>query len=94
MTDNFAIVLRDKIRKDMNDYTDDMANGVCGDFAAYQKLCGVIQGLALAERHLLDLVEAQHSKDEEDDERATATTGNSNAGANSTNRQAGRTGPY
>ena len=94
MMDNFAIVLRDKIRKDMNDYTDDMANGVCGDFAAYQKLCGVIQGLALAERHLLDLVEAQQSKDEEDDERSIATAGDSNAGAYSTNRKARRGNPY
>lgn len=69
MNDNFAEVLRAKFRKDMNDYTDDMANGVCTDFAAYQKLCGVVQGLALAERHLLDLVEAQNKDEEEDDER-------------------------
>jgi hypothetical protein len=93
MMDNFASVLRDKIRKDMNDYTDDMANGVCGDFAAYQKLCGVIQGLALAERHLLDLVEAQQ-KDEEDDERFTFAAGDSDAGTDSTNRKSRRTNPY
>jgi len=93
MMDIFASVLRDKIRKDMNDYTDDMANGVCGDFAAYQKLCGVIQGLALAERHLLDLVEAQQ-KDEDDDERSTFTAGDSGAGSNSTNRKARRGNPY
>jgi hypothetical protein len=93
MMDNFASVLRDKIRKDMNDYTDDMANGVCADFAGYQKLCGVIQGLALAERHLLDLVEAQQ-KEEEDDERSTFTAGDNDAGTNSTNRKARRTGAY
>jgi hypothetical protein len=93
MTDNFASVLRDKIRKDMNDYTDDMANGVCNDFASYQKLCGVIQGLALAERHLLDLVDAAN-KEDEDDERTTVTSGNSNAGANSTSRRANRGNPY
>ena len=58
MYDDFASVLRDKLRTDMNNYTDDLATGMCGDFAAYQKLCGIIQGLALAERHLLDLVEA------------------------------------
>lgn len=66
MIDNFADVLREKIRKDMNDYTDDMANGVCIDFASYQKLCGVVRGLAIAERHLLDLVEA--ARRQEDDE--------------------------
>jgi len=93
MMDNFASVLRDKIRKDMNDYTDDMANGVCTDFASYQKLCGVIQGLALAERHLLDLVEAAN-KEDEDDERPITTSGNSNAGANSTSRRANRGNPY
>lgn len=68
MIDNFAEVLRERIRNDMNEYTDDMAGGVCADYAAYQKLCGVIQGLAIAERHLLDLVAAQE-KDEEEDER-------------------------
>jgi hypothetical protein len=93
MMDNFASVLRDKIRKDMNDYTDDMANGVCNDFASYQKLCGVIQGLALAERHLIDLVDAAN-KEDEDDERTTATSGNPNAGANSTSRRANRGNPY
>ena len=93
MDDYFASVLRDKIRKDMNDYTDDMANGVCADFAGYQKLCGVIQGLALAERHLLDLVEAQQ-KAEDEDERTTFAAGDSNAGANSTKRKAKRGNPY
>ena len=58
MDTDFASVLREKLRKDMNNYADDVATGVCGDFAAYQKLCGVIQGLALAERHIIDLVEA------------------------------------
>lgn len=66
MYDDFASVLRDKLRTDMNNYTDDLATGMCGDFAAYQKLCGIIQGLALAERHLLDLVEAAR-KGEEDE---------------------------
>lgn len=93
MNDNFADVLREKIRKDMNDYTDDMANGVCADFAGYQKLCGVIQGLALAERHLLDLVEAQ-KKEEEEDERSAFTAGDSDAGAYPTKRRARRTSPY
>jgi hypothetical protein len=57
MIQQFASVLRDQIRKDMNNYADDLATGVCQDFAAYQKLCGVIQGLAQAERYILDLAE-------------------------------------
>ena len=55
MIQDFARVLREQIRKDMNNYADDLATGVCQDFAAYQKLCGVIQGLALAERYIIDL---------------------------------------
>ena len=57
MIQQFASVLRDQIRKDMNNYADDVATGACHDFAAYQKLCGVIQGLALAERYIIDLAE-------------------------------------
>jgi hypothetical protein len=93
MMDNFASVLRDKLRKDMNAFTDDMANGICTDYATYQKLCGIIQGLALAERHLLDLVDAQ-KKDEDEDERPVTTTGNNNARTNSTNRRTQRSSPY
>jgi hypothetical protein len=93
MMDNFASVLRDKLRKDMNAFTDDMANGICTDYATYQKLCGIIQGLALAERHLLDLVDAQ-KKDEDEDERPATTAGNNNARANPANRTAGRRSPY
>lgn len=57
MIQNFASVLRDKLRIDMNNYADDLSAGTCRSFEEYQKLCGVIQGLALAERHLIDLVE-------------------------------------
>jgi|TARA_R110000868_G_scaffold5330_2_gene32605 hypothetical protein len=61
---NFVEVLREIIRKDMNNYADDVAGGACSDFASYQKLCGVIQGLAIAERHLLDLAEKADKDDE------------------------------
>ena len=57
MIQDFARVLREKLRNDMNNYTDDLAGGACRSFDEYQKLCGVIQGLAVAERHLLDLAE-------------------------------------
>jgi len=57
MIADFARVLREKIRTDMNNYADDMAGGACRSFDDYQKLCGLIQGLAVAERHLLDLAE-------------------------------------
>ena len=64
MIQDFARVLREKIRNDMNNYADDLAGGVCRSFDEYQKLCGVIQGLAIAERHLLDLAEKVENADE------------------------------
>ena len=64
MISDFASVLREKLRTDMNNYADDLAGGACRSFDDYQKLCGVIQGLATAERHLLDLVEKVEQSDE------------------------------
>ena len=64
MIQDFARVLREKIRTDMNNYADDLAGGQCRAFEEYQKLCGVIQGLALAERYLIDLVEKVEQSDE------------------------------
>jgi hypothetical protein len=57
MIHEFARVLREQIRTDMNNYADDLAGGICRNFDEYQKLCGVIQGLATAERYLIDLAE-------------------------------------
>jgi hypothetical protein len=54
---DFITALRNKLRTDMNNFTDDLANGQCTDFAQYKELCGVIRGLAYAERHLMDLAE-------------------------------------
>ena len=65
MIQEFARVLREKIRTDMNNYADDIAGGACRSFEEYQKLCGIISGLALAERYLLDLqqkVEESHDR--------------------------------
>jgi hypothetical protein len=64
MMQDFVRVLREKLRTDMNNYTDDMATGACQSFDQYQKLCGVIQGLAIAERHLVDLAERLEKSDE------------------------------
>ncbi len=66
MIQDFANVLRNQIRTDMNNYADDIAGGACRTFDEYQKLCGIISGLALAERYLLDLqqkVEESHDRD-------------------------------
>jgi hypothetical protein len=64
MIQEFARVLREKLRTDMNNYADDCAGGACRNFEEYQKLCGIIQGLALAERYLLDLAQKVEKSDE------------------------------
>ena len=64
MMENFVKTLRDELRADMNNYTDTLAGGACRGFDEYQKLCGVIQGLAIAERHLLDLAQKAKKDDE------------------------------
>jgi hypothetical protein len=64
MIQDFARVLREKIRADMNNYADNMAGGACRNYDDYQKLCGIIQGLATAERYLLDLAEKVEQSDE------------------------------
>ena len=64
MIQDFVRVLREKIRIDMNNYADDLAGGACRNFEEYQKLCGTIQGLALAERYLIDLADKAERADE------------------------------
>jgi hypothetical protein len=41
----------------MNDHADHVSTGACKDFSDYQKMVGVIEGLALAEREVLDWIE-------------------------------------
>jgi hypothetical protein len=48
----------------MNNYADDLASGTCRNFEEYQKLCGTIHGLAIAERYILDLAAKLESEDE------------------------------
>lgn len=53
--DNLAEFLRKTLRQQMNDLADHIAGGGCADFSEYKRCCGVIEGLARAERELLDL---------------------------------------
>ena len=64
MLEDFARVLREQIRTDMNNYADDLSGGACRNFEEYQKLCGIIQGLAIAERYLIDLATKVKDQDE------------------------------
>lgn len=48
-------IIHKSLRTRMNDIADSISTGGCADWASYKELCGVIQGLAFAERELLDL---------------------------------------
>ena len=48
---------KSKLRDLMNDKADNIATGSCADFDEYKHQTGVIEGLALAEREFLDIIE-------------------------------------
>lgn len=47
--------LQKRIRLDLNRLADNMSEGLMADWAHYKTVVGNINGLAMAERHLLDL---------------------------------------
>jgi|TARA_R110002020_G_scaffold256867_1_gene470548 hypothetical protein len=49
--------LKKKLRDQMNETADHVSTGACKNMEEYSRCCGVIEGLALAERELLDMVE-------------------------------------
>ncbi len=57
MPDTVVGSLRKKIRAQMNDIADAMAVGTCADIEQYRKMVGMIEGLAWAEREILDAEE-------------------------------------
>ena len=57
-------LLRKKIREHLNNYADHIAGGSAQDFPSYRHQCGVIEGLAIAERELLDILERIDEQEE------------------------------
>ena len=49
------LALQERIREQMNDKADHVAGGACQSFDDYRHVTGAIEGLAIAERELLDL---------------------------------------
>jgi hypothetical protein len=47
--------LQKRLRSMMNEMSDHISTGGCKDHSEYTRCCGVIEGLATAERELLDL---------------------------------------
>lgn len=60
--------LRKKLRERMNQSADHVSGGGCSDWADYRYATGVVAGLAMAERDLLDLVEIQKKLGGDEDE--------------------------
>jgi len=54
---NMLTHLQKKIRVMMNDTSDHISADGCVSYEEYKKCCGIIEGLALAERELLDVIE-------------------------------------
>jgi len=57
---------REELRKLMNDYADTVSTGGATDFPHYRHLVGTIEGLALAERAFLDLIDAANKEEDLD----------------------------
>lgn len=47
--------IRKQIRQTMNDLADHIAGGGCANIEEYRFCCGKIEGLAVAEREILDI---------------------------------------
>ena len=80
MPGNILTALQEELRKSMNSVADRIVGGGCmitddtgvvhadATALAYAKSCGVIEGLARAEREMLDLDEAQRRAEESETE--------------------------
>ena len=66
VVENIYELYQKNLREYMNEKADFLATGGASSFEEYSKAVGVIQGLALAERELIDLFDALR-KGEEDD---------------------------
>lgn len=55
MIDEFAKAVVKKIRTDMNNLADELANGRSRTIEDYRHTCGVIRGLGIAEQYIQDL---------------------------------------
>lgn len=66
VVENLYELYQKNLREYMNEKADFLATGGASSFEEYSKAVGVIQGLALAERELIDLFDALR-KGEEDD---------------------------
>ena len=57
MAESVLLLLKKKIRNEMNELADHLAIGGAKNMEEYRKICGTIEGLAWTEREILDLAE-------------------------------------
>jgi len=57
VSEDVLSLLKKKIRTQMNDLADHLAVGSAKDMEEYRKVTGIIEGLAWAEREVIDLEE-------------------------------------
>ena len=63
MGKSWSELFLEKVRENLNNKADDIATGCASDFADYRYRVGVIEGLALAEREFLDIIERIERED-------------------------------
>jgi|TARA_X000001388_G_scaffold77591_1_gene79268 hypothetical protein len=66
VVENLYELYQKNLREYMNEKADFLATGGASSFEEYSKAVGVIQGLALAERELIDLFDALRKGEEND----------------------------
>ena len=55
MSDDVLLLLKRKIRTQMNEIADILSVGSAKNMEDYRKMCGIIEGLAWAEREIIDV---------------------------------------
>ena len=55
MSEDVLTLLKKKIRIQMNELADHLAMGSAQNMEEYRKVCGTIEGLAWAEREIIDI---------------------------------------
>ena len=57
MSDDVLSLVKKKLREQMNEIADSVSLGSAKNMEDYRKMCGIIEGLAWAEREIIDIEE-------------------------------------
>lgn len=56
-------IIKKRIRQHMNEIADDLAGGAAIDYPNYRYLVGIVSGLAMIEREILDYEKSRSDED-------------------------------